>query len=301
MNTEKSERRGVFFIILNTMLWGIFPVLINRGSHTIPPLTFAAFTALIGAVGAFLYSLYKKTTQEIYRRNTYFPLLMIILFISLIPSILLFVGTSKTTALNTSLLGLSEIIFTLIFTHFYGETTTATKLIGAFGILIGAGFILFHGSWHLNSGDVLIIVSTAFYPIGNLYSKRLVKIISPETILMVRWGVSGLILLGLAAIFENFSQWPNIIVANWKLLIVNGLFLYFLSKLFWYQSLKQLDITKAISLNMTYPIFSILLLLALGEKISLLQGVGIIIMALGVIFSLRRKSTNPYTYELHST
>ncbi len=287
---QSSETTGMILVLGSAILGGIFPILINRGVQTIPPLTFAAFTSLIGALGAFFYSLQQKTLSELHKREAYFSLLMITLCISFVPPILLFIGTSKTNALNTSLLALTEIIFTLIFTHFIGEKTTVPKLIGSLGILVGTSFILYRGTWKLNIGDIMIILSTALYPIGNFYGKKALRYVSPGSILVVRWVISGLLLLFLAAFFDGTEQWLKIIREHWKLLIFNGFILYSLSKILWYESLKRLDISKAVSLVMTSYFFSFIILVFLGEKINLLQSIGVAIMTIGVIFSIRRKS-----------
>lgn len=287
---QRSEKTGVFLVLGSALLWGIFPILINRGVQNIPPLTFAAFITIIGAFGALLYSTQQKTLHEVKRREAYFSLLMVTLCITLIPTILLFIGTSKTNALNTSLLQLAEIIFTLILTHFTGEKTTITKLIGALGILTGLAFILYRGAWQFNVGDMLIITSTVFYPIGNFYSKKAIGLVSPGTILVVRWTLGGVLILLLAGLIEGTSSWGAILTTYWPTLIFSGLILYALSKVLWYESFKRLDITKAVSLIMTSYFFSFIILVFLGEKISLFQIIGVCIMTVGVIFSIRRKS-----------
>lgn len=285
-----SERTSILLVLGSALLWGIFPIIANRGVQSIPPLTFVAFISLIGAIGAFFYSLQQKTLGELRRKDAYFPLLMITLCITVIPNILFFLGTAKTNALNTSLLSLTEIIFTLIFTHFTGEKTTLTKLIGSLGILIGTGFILYRGAWQLNTGDILIIASTTLYPFGNFYAKKAIHMVSSGTILLVRWIAGGLVLLALAAIFEGTDQWASLFMTHWKMLVFSGLVLYAISKILWYESLKRLDITKAVSLVMTSYFFSFIILLFLGETINLFQTVGIAIMTIGVIFSIKRKS-----------
>jgi len=57
---------------------------------------------------------------------------------------------------------------------------------------------------------------------------------------------------------------------------------------------KKLDISKAISLGMTFPIFSLIVLIGIfKETISTYQWIGVIIMMVGVYFSIKRPSTDP--------
>lgn len=286
----QSETSGVLLVLSSAVLWGVFPILINHGVKIIPPLTFAAISTLIAAAGALMYTIQQKTLREFKYKKAYFPLFMITMCFIVVPFILLFIGTQKTSALNTTLLDLTEIIFTIIFTHFIGEKTTLQKLIGALGIFFGAFFIMYNGQRTLNFGDILIILSTVLYPVGNFYGKKALKLISPATILFIRTLIGGLILSVIALFFEREANWQLIFIQHWKLFLLNGLLLLGLSKVLWYESLKRLDISKAVSLIMTFPISSLIILIILGEKISLLQSIGIGIMFIGVIFSVLRKS-----------
>ena len=62
----------------------------------------------------------------------------------------------------------------------------------------------------------------------------------------------------------------------------------------WYEGLKRLDISKAVSLTMTFPLFSLLVLIAVFKEVpSITQWIGIAIMAIGVYFSIKRSSVDP--------
>ncbi len=259
-------------VLLSAVLWGIFPVMVNRGSHRIPPLAFAAISTLLASAGAFAYIAISRKLGELKKKEAYASLLMITLCIVIIPYILFFIGSSKTSGINTSLLLLSEIIFTLIFTHFIGEKTTTEKLIGASGVFIGSALILYHGKFSLNIGDTLVIASTATYPIGNFYAKKALHQVSPAPILFVRFFVGGLFILLLSMIFEKTSNMSGIILASWPTLLFTGLILLGVGKIIWYEGLARLDISKAISLGMTFPLFSLVLLIGIFKEESLVAG-----------------------------
>jgi len=291
---SKQEKTGIIFVLVSAALWGIFPVLINRGTQTIPPITFAAITTLLAALGCFLYALFRGKLGELRNNKTYFYLLMITLCIVIIPYVLFYVGASKTTGLNSTMLLLSELIFTLIFTHFIGEKTTSTKLFGGLGIFFGALLILFNGQLKFNIGDLLIIASTSVEPIGNLYAKKALNLISPATILFVRFLFGGLFILLLSLLFEPQANFVMLISNNWFIILFTGLILLGISKILCYEALKRLDISKMISLLMTFPLFSLVVLISIYKEIpSVYQWLGIALMAVGVYFSIRRNSTDP--------
>jgi len=58
--SKKKEKLGTILIITSTAIWGMFPVLAHQGTKNISPLTFAALTTLIAAIGMFFYILIKK-------------------------------------------------------------------------------------------------------------------------------------------------------------------------------------------------------------------------------------------------
>ena len=176
--SKKQEKIGVAFVLSSAAMWGIFPILVNRGTQHIHPIMFAAFTTLLAACGSFIYALFRGELHELTKKESYSSLIMITLCIVIIPYILFFTGSRMTNGLNSSMLLMSEIIFTLIVTSIIGEKTTIEKLIGALGILIGAGFMLYKGSFSLNIGDLLIIVSTITYPIGNFYTKKAMNVVA---------------------------------------------------------------------------------------------------------------------------
>ena len=291
---KKQENIGVLFALMSAIIWGVFPVVVNYGIRTIPPITFAAITTLLAACIAFVYAAFQGNLNELKNKKTYFSLLIITICIVIIPYILFCIGTSRTSGFNSSMLLLSEIIFTLIFTHFIGEKTTIMKLLGALGVFIGSLFILYNGQIKFNFGDLLVVLSTATYPIGNFYAKKALNLISSSTILFVRFLLGGLFILGLSFIVEPQSNIPIIISTNWILILITGFVFFGICKVFGYEALKRLDISKTISLFMTSPLFSLVILIGIYNEIpTLIQWIGVIIMAIGVYFSIKRTSVDP--------
>jgi drug/metabolite transporter (DMT)-like permease len=290
----KHETEGVILALVSAALWGIFPVMVNRGSHHIPPLTYATISTLLAAGGSFIYLALKGKLGELKKKEAYASLLMITLCIVIIPYVLFFIGSSKTSGVNTSVLLLSEIIFTLIFTPLIGEKTTSEKLIGASSVFVGAVLILYNGKLSLNIGDMLVIFSTATYPIGNYYAKKALNQVSASTILFVRFLLGGSFMLLLAMIVEKQSSVLNIILFDWPTLLFTGFILLGVGKIIWYEALSRLDISKAIALGMTFPLFSLIVLIGIfKEDISRYQWLGIATMMVGVYFTIRRASVDP--------
>jgi len=288
------EKIGVICVLITAVFEGLFPILVNRGGHIMPPITFAAFSILMAAVACFIYALASGSLREVLNRKAYKPILMVAICIVIIPYTLFFIGASKTSGINTSILMLAEIIFTLIFTHFIGEKTTWAKIAGTGCVFLGALFILYNGAFSLNLGDILIILSTILYPIGNFYSKKALQLVSPSIILFLRFAIGGLFILGFSLILEPRTNFKNVISIGWPLILINGVLIFSIVKIVWYEGLKRLDISKAISLFQTFPLFSLLILaVVFKESISVTQWIGVAIMMVGIYFSVKRSSVNP--------
>ncbi|MFH1744729.1 MAG: DMT family transporter [bacterium] len=291
--SKKQENIGVIFALASAAMWGMFPVLVNQGTQSIPPITFAAITTLFAAGGSFIYAATEGELHELKNKKAYVPLIMVTFLIVIIPYILFFIGSSKTSGMNSSLLLLSEIIFMLLFTPFIGEKNTAKKLLGSLGIFAGALLILYNGKFDLNTGDLLIIASAVTYPVGNFYAKKALNSFSPAIVLFARFLLGGLFILAVALIVEPQANISDIVSTHWRLILFTGLILLGLSKILWYEGLKRLDISKAISLSATFPLFSLIILIGFfKETPSSFQWIGIIIMAIGVYFSIKRASVD---------
>ena len=188
---------------------------------------------------------------------------------------------------------LSEVIFTVALTPYFGEKNSLLKLLGAGGVFLGAILIVYHGSFIPNWGDVLVFFSTITYPFGNFYAKKALNLVSPATILFVRFFIGSCFFLPLAFLSGGVSQFAPLFLNHWPTMILYGLIIIGPGKIIWYEALKRLDISKAISLSSSFPLFSLIILMFLGENISILKGIGAIVMLAGVYFTIQRRSVDP--------
>lgn len=292
---EQKEITGVMFGILHAAFLGIFPIVISEGVGFIPPIAFAGLASLFASIVAFIYLLQQKSIRQLFKRKGFGIIFLVTLFNIIIPHILLFVGAGMTSKINVAMLSLSEIVFTLIVTQIIGEKTTIFKLLGAGGVFLGGIFIVYNGA-HLtfNLGDLLVILSTLPYAFGNFFSKKALNLFSPSTILFVRSIIGGAILLGISQIAEPQVNLIEIIKNHWPIILFGGIGIMGISKIMWYESFKRLDISKAICIALTYPLFSLIALVGfLHEQLSIFQSVGIVFMLVGIIFSVYRKSVHP--------
>lgn len=284
-----AQNRGVLFVLLSAITIGSFHVLVHEGVRTVPPLAFAFITHVCALGGAVMYGLYKGTLSELANFKNIRNLLVIALTIIVFPLTLFYVGARLTSGVNTSALTLSEIIFTVLFAQLWGEHLTQNKVFGALAIFCGAILLLYHhgGAWQL--GDFIIMISTITYPVGNFLQKKILKEISPASLLVGRLVLALPFLYMFHVLSNETVEWRVVWDNHWLMILVIGLITSALGKIFWFEGLKTLDVTTGVSLNMTFPIFSVLILWFLGtETVSMKQVVGIGIMLVGVYYALQR-------------
>jgi drug/metabolite transporter (DMT)-like permease len=294
MKKLDQESKGELMIFGETFMYSFFPIIIAYSTKILPPILFAGLSTLTAAVTLFLFLLIKKNLHTLKNPRTIKYSLGVSLFIIIIPSILIFTGSSKTSGINTTILLQSEIFFTfLIYGLFALEKITLKKMISALIIVIGTTFIVYNGKMGINIGDLMIIAGTAFYPIGNMFAKKALKEGTPSTILFIRSFCGGIVLIILSLLFEDQSGTVESLSKYWPLILITGFFIYHLSKLLWYMGIKIIDISKAIPISIGgYPAFSLLFaFLFLKEIPTLYQIIGFIVIIIGV-FTLIRKDRN---------
>jgi len=296
MNKIESERWGELLIICEVLVYALFPIVVNYTTKLMPPILFAGLSTIMAGVALFTYILIKKQLSKLKNIQALKYILAVTLFVIIIPSILIFTGTSKTSGINTTILLQTEILFAfLICGVFVGEKITPQRIGGAITVVIGAIAILYNGTLQINWGDLLIIAGTFFFPIGNIYAKKALKLTTPAVILLVRSFLGGMILVLISLLFENYQvSFSGYVVDNFKFILLNGALIYGLSRLLWYEGLKRLDISKATSLAISYPAFSLFYsYIFLKEIPTIFQWIGFIIIFWGIfILTYKRKRGN---------
>jgi drug/metabolite transporter (DMT)-like permease len=291
MSDHKKERTGELMILGQAFIYGLFPVILSYSGGKIPPLFFAGISTLISGVVVFMYMLYSKKTHELWNRKSY-PYILKLSFFMVIGYCFMYIGGSQTSGINISILSQAEIVFTFIFAGlFFGESMPVKKLLAAAFVLLGTLMILYNGVFNSNPGDLMILAATAIFPFGNINAKRAMDIVSPQTILTIRSFISAFAFLTISAFFEPaFASLPEVFSQNWMIILLNGIVLFSLTKILWYEGLMRVDLSKAITLGMTFTAFGVLYsMMLLNEVPTLYQGLGFVVVMIGVFIITRKE------------
>jgi O-acetylserine/cysteine efflux transporter len=287
----REQKIGETFVLSQVALYGLFPIVINYGAKIMPPILFLAMSTLTGTAVLFIYLLATRRFKDIFNKKAYKYIFGVIIFIAIIPKLLIILGTSLTSGTNTAILLQAEIIFTfLICSIFFHEKITLKRLIGATIVLSGATAVLYQGSFDINTGDLLIIAGTFFFPIGNIFAKKALQLTSAAAILFLRSIVAGLFLLMLSFAVEGTSG-TFLFHANTNLfyILINGILIMALTKVLWYEGLRRIDISKAVAIGISSPAFSLLFAyMFLSEIPNAYQIFGVAAIIAGVLIITRK-------------
>ncbi len=290
MKKHKEEKLGEIWIILSVVFQAFLPVGAHFGATQMPQIQFLAYVTL---VSSFLYlpiAISKKEIGNIKNLKIFSSLLAYTLLVGVIPYGIIVYATRFSSAIETTLLMQSEVIFALIFGYFFlKEKISKYKLIGAFCILTANIILLYQNNLTWSWASIALFLAPTFFVVGNSISKKLQNEgISWSLILSFRSLIGGLILLATANQIEVLE------VPNFKLISFIFLFaitVFGLGKIFWQLALHRLDLSKVTALGLSHPGISLFIaFIWLDEIPTSSQWLSIFIMGIGIFFLLKTNS-----------
>ena len=293
MFTKKSQHRAEGFILASAAIEGGFPLVANRAVQLLPALYFGAIASLIGGcVHVLLLAVQGKLIQKVPRR-VWLYLVGVAFFNTFLGYGLILLGTGMTSGINTSLLLQFEMIFSfLIYPLIMKDRVTRKQILGSVAVFLGTIIVLYNGSFSINRGELLILCSTACFPFGNMCAKKALEYVPSGFVLGVRSLLSGIGLLTVSLFVEQWSiEFWTLTKQNLWYILFFGLVVTVISKLAWYEGVKVLPLTKAVSIILAYPAFSLLFAVLFFDEVpSVYQLLGFLV-TIGGLYLLISKRT----------
>ena len=271
-----------------TFLWSTSFVIIKLGLKEIPPLTFAglrysiAFLCLL----PFAFSQKNKTIIKNLQRKDWLKLFLLgVLFYALTQGTQ-FVGLSLLPAVTVSLwLNFTPLIVAVTAIFLIKESPTLIEWIGVTIFLIGI-ITYFYPVILDNSQSLGVIVmsvgvfaNAASAVLGRSINRK--ENISPLTVTIISMGIGSIILLMSGIIIQGFPpvSSQNILYLLW-LAVINTAVAFTI----WNYTLRTLSAMESSIINGTMLIqIAVLAWIFLGEEISLLEGIGMLIASAGAL------------------
>lgn len=289
MSLSKA-RKGEVLLFFEILLWSFFPIVTILSFNSLHFAYSAAFTFLI-ASGFFLAIIaYRRKWKDFLHMQSVKYILGATFFIGMYYA-LVFYGLQFTTAGNSSIIMLMEVFFSFVILGIFMGKERITRLggVGALLMAIGAFIVLFRSSLIFNRGDIFILIATAFPPIGNYLMQKARKNVSTAVVMFIRSLVSSIFMFIAGLAFLDFPSAAGL-NSSMAFLLVNGLLLFGLSKIFWLEAIHRIPITKAVSLSTAAPAFTLLFaFFMLGEIPTIFQVAGLVPLIAGALLILREE------------
>ncbi len=253
----KDEQTGDLFIFGAAVLGGLLPIITVLSYRGVPSIISLAISTFLSSIFFLAIILYKKRLHELKNPLLWKYVLYIVLFIGILGYIFYYLGLTMTTPGNAGIIGLFEICTSYIFFNLIRkEHFSFESKVGAALMAFGAVIVLAPNFSALNLGDLFILISTFFWPIGNLFQQKAKLIASTETVLFLRSLVATPFLFLIAYAFGQYLEFAEV-KESLPFLLVSGFILFGVSKIFWLEGISRISVTKANAIHSLGPLVTL--------------------------------------------
>jgi drug/metabolite transporter (DMT)-like permease len=254
------------------------------------PLFVATLTTVFAGVAAAVVLLALGELGALLRRSDAWVFALLGALGTTVPTLLFFVGTARTSALDAVLCLQVEPVYSLVLAWgVLGHRLTLRRVGSSVLLLAGITLAVSGQSGADPLGLGLLLATPLAWQASHLLVLRRLPDASPQVLTAARyiWGAVwlGLAAAGFVAIAGEEIAPPSWAEAQLPLLAVQGVVLSYVGTSLWYQAIKRLDLARATAIVVpSIPLLALLTsFVLLGETASPMQGAGLCLTAIGVL------------------
>jgi len=281
--------KGYLSVLFAAVLFGSVFSLAKVPLTTVDPLV---LTAIVYTISGLALIPVARASFTFEAKHDYLYVVIVTIFGGILAPVLLMYGLQQTAASTAAILTNGEIVFTIALSSvFFGEKPHGrVGLFAVFLVVIGLAIATtedltaLESILELNPGNILILASMLMWAIDNNVSRRLTLKVSPAKIAMVKSLTGGLVLLVIALAMGKGEIIAGINFDMWMLIIVMSISGFGGALLLFLEGMKRIGTVKTMSMFSMTPIFGIVIAaLALGESITVFQGIATGLIIFGII------------------
>jgi drug/metabolite transporter (DMT)-like permease len=282
--TKSEKRKGEIYIYIGAILWAFFPVITILSYGKLPSLLSLAWSTFFSVIFFSVVVSYKKTWYQLKNPLVWKYIFFIVLFIGVLFYSFYFTGLETTSAGNAGIIALFEVFTSFLFFNLFKKEFISTEhIVGSILMICGALIVLLPNLRAVRIGDFFILAATFFTPIGNYYQQKIRKIASSETIMFARSLITTPIIFLLAYLLHQHVS-AEMIKLSLPYLLINGLLLFGVTKLFWIEAIHRISVTKGNALSSITPFLTLIIAwIFLKQSPNLWQLVSLIPLVAGVL------------------
>lgn len=284
MLSVSEERTGEGFIYLSGILWAFFPVITVLSYRSIPGAVSLLWSDIFATVFFAALIMYRGRWKELHNTLLWKYGFLAALFIGVLYYSLVFIGLEFTSPGNVAIIALCEVFTSyLVFNVFRKELISAEHVLGAILMVAGAGIVLVRDFSGINIGDVFVLAAVCFAPLGNVFQQKARAFASSESIMFVR-SLLSIPALAVLAYFLGVHTSSDDFRASLPFLLINGILLLGLSKIFWVEAIHRISVTKGVALSSVTPFLTLMIAwLVLRQTPNMWQVASLIPLIIGVL------------------
>lgn len=276
-----AESLGTLSVVISTILTGLNIYLVKIIALPNRFLLASIILTLSGLILFLANTISGKITEALFQGRKYFlEILWIGVVGTSIPVSMIYYGLSLSPISNTFLLQ-TEVIYSMILSRLLlKERINGWQILLSLSAFLGVFLITTEGTLkEISFGDILFLLAPFFFQCGHVVAKNLMQIVNPIVTVMFRLLIGGLapfpilILSGLN-LLEDVRD-----IAMGSVIMIAGVSVsYAIGNSFWYYSVKNINLSRATAIMITYPLISMVLsILTLKEGLSPTKLLGIAI------------------------
>lgn len=291
---EEKERFGAtdLFMLLAVFFWAMNFSFIKIALRELTPLSFNGIRLFFASLILVLILLLSREGLSL-KQSDFWKLFLLGIIGNTVFQMFFIHGLNWTTASNTSIVMAMTPVFVALLSSILKQERI--HWVAWMGIVISfAGFYLvitrepgsFVFSWQAIRGDLMIFLGNICWALYTVFSKPLLERMSPLKLTALTMALGAIFYLPFCVPDILSLRYSSISLKAWSSLFYSCLFALVVSYVIWYASVKRVGNTKtAIYSNLT-PVFTVIFAyLFISEHITLFQGLGALIIFLGVYFT----------------
>lgn len=280
----RTEKTGLWFAFAEALAVGLVPAVSKYAVSHVDPLLYGALSVCVAAPVALGLAAWRGELGQIVDRRFVGWLVPISLLGTTATTMLLFIGSRLTDGVSSALLLQSEPVFSLALTWLvWRRPASRRQLVGTSLILLGIVLVLFDGTLRIGIGGALILLAPLGWQISHVLALRVMPPMSPYALTAARYlyGGAGLVLV---QVLFGRSSVASVDSLGFALAVFQGVVLFYLGTLLWYETIRRLDLARATAIvTPCEPLLSLLLVWAMLRSLpNAWQAMGLVLLAPGM-------------------
>ncbi len=290
MNQENSSKLGVtdLFMFLTVLIWGMNFSAVKIALREFTPHSFNGPRLTLASV-LLLFFLWKKEGGFSLSKPEVVRLVILGIIGNTLYQTLFINGINLTSASSTSLVMTTTPIFIALMSavfireriHWAGWAGILISFFGLYLVIFGPSLAASFSRRDLR-GDLLILLGNLFWATYTVFSKPLLKKLSPLKLTSLTLAFGTFFYLPITARDVLSFSWQSLSPRSWGALLFSAVFAIALCYVIWYSSVRRVGNTKTGIYGNITPMFTVLFAhLFLSERITVYQVIGALIIFFG--------------------